>query len=116
MFHVEHSPIQLRPAGLGAFLHLGKGGRVQQTQGQAVGNVGAALYKGAPVYLRPENPLFAFYRELGLHLRSTDELAAERRLVAITPDERRDNRERIGATYARERVLQAIRTLPALQR
>ena len=83
---------------------------------QAVGNIGAALYKGATVYLRPENPLFAFYRELGLHLRSTDELAAERRLVAITPDERRDNRERIGATYARERVLEAIRTLPALQR
>lgn len=83
---------------------------------QAVGNIGAALYKGATVYMRPENPLFAFYRELGLHLRSTEQLAAERRLVSLTADERRDNRDRIGAYYARERVLQAMRDLPALQR
>lgn len=82
---------------------------------QAVGNIGAALYKGATVYMRPENPLLAFYRELGLHVRSTGQLAEERRLVAITPDERRDNRERIGAYYARERVLQAMRELPALR-
>lgn len=81
---------------------------------QAVGNIGAALYKGATVYLRPENPLFAFYRELGLHLRSTDALAAERRLVALAPEQQRDNRARIGAYYARARVLQAIRELPAL--
>jgi dTDP-N-acetylfucosamine:lipid II N-acetylfucosaminyltransferase len=83
---------------------------------QAVGNIGAALHKGATVYMRPENPLFAFYRELGLHLRSIDQLASERQLVALTADERRDNRDRIGAYYARERVLQAIRELPALQR
>lgn len=82
---------------------------------QAVGNIGAALFKGATVYLRPENPLFAFYRELGIHLRSVDELAAGAGpLMALSEAQRADNRARIGAHYARARVVQAIRDLPAL--
>lgn len=83
---------------------------------QAVGNVGAALYKGATVYLRPENPMFAFYQGLGIHLRSTEELSASGPgLQALSPEQRDDNRRRIGAYYSRSRVVQAIRTLPALQ-
>lgn len=83
---------------------------------QAVGNIGAALYKGATVYLRPENPLYAFYRSLGLHLRSVDELAAgDAPLQALTDAQRAENRQRIGAHYARARVIQAIRDLPAWQ-
>lgn len=83
---------------------------------QAVGNIGAALFKGATVVLRPENPLFAFYRELGIHLRSTDKLgSAPGPLLALTQAQRAENRARIGAYYARARVVQAIRTLPALR-
>jgi len=83
---------------------------------QAVGNIGAALFKGATVYLRPENPLTAFYRDLGIHLRSTDELATgSGPLAPLTEAERAANRARIGAHYARSRVAQAIRDLPALR-
>lgn len=81
---------------------------------QAVGNIGAALFKGATVYLRRENPLYAFYRELGIYLRCVDELAEGRALTALDSAQRSANRERIGAYYARSRVLQSMRTLPAL--
>lgn len=83
---------------------------------QAVGNIGAALFKGATVYLRPENPLATFYRDLGIHLRSTDELAAGGGpLEPLAEAERAANRARIGAYYARSRVVQTIRDLPALR-
>jgi dTDP-N-acetylfucosamine:lipid II N-acetylfucosaminyltransferase len=81
---------------------------------QAVGNVGAAVFRGATVILRPENPLFGFYRDLGLHLRSVDEIEAGAPLVPISDAQRAENRQRIGAHYARDRVVQAIRDLPAL--
>lgn len=83
---------------------------------QAVGNIGAALFKGATVYLRPENPLYAFYQGLGIVLRSVDDLASGGgALEPISESQRRENRVRIGAHYARARVVQAIRELPALQ-
>jgi dTDP-N-acetylfucosamine:lipid II N-acetylfucosaminyltransferase len=81
---------------------------------QAVGNVGAAVFRGATVILRPENPLFAFYRDLGLHLRSVEEVEAGAPLVPVSEAQRAENRQRIGAHYARDRVVQAIRDLPAL--
>lgn len=84
---------------------------------QAVGNIGAALYKGATVYLRRENPLFAFYGGLGITLRPMEALAdAPGPLVPLSADERARNRAIIGAHYARERVLQAMRDIPALRR
>jgi hypothetical protein len=83
---------------------------------QAVGNIGAALYKGATLYLRSENPLWAFYRDLGIHVRSVDELASGGPLVPISEARRAENRVRIGAYYARARVVQAIRELPVLKR
>ena len=83
---------------------------------QAVGNIGASLYRGATVYLRRENPLFPFYRGLGLTLRAVDELAdGSGPVLPITPEEQVSNRKIIGTHYARSRVLDAIRTLPALQ-
>lgn len=83
---------------------------------QAVGNIGAALYKGATVYLRRENPLFAFYAGLGITLRPVDSLAEGRGpLQPLSADERARNRTLIGAHYARSRVLQAMRDLPALR-
>ena len=84
---------------------------------QAVGNIGAALFKGATIYLRRENPLFAFYRGLGIALRAVDDLTAGTGVLQpIGPEERARNRALIGAHYARSHVLQAIRELPALRR
>lgn len=83
---------------------------------QAVGNIGAALFKGAAVYLRRENPLFDFYRGLGIALRAVDELGqGSGPLQPLDAGQRARNRELIGAHYARERVLRAMRELPALR-
>jgi dTDP-N-acetylfucosamine:lipid II N-acetylfucosaminyltransferase len=76
---------------------------------QAVGNVTSALYKGATVYLRRENPLFGFLAGLGVCLREIDNSAGG--LEALSAPERARNREIIGAHYARARVLSAIRSL-----
>ncbi len=76
---------------------------------QAVGNVTSALYKGATVYLRRENPLFDFLAGLGVCLREIDDGAGA--LEALSSEQRSRNREIIGAHYARERVLSAIRGL-----
>lgn len=82
---------------------------------QAVGNIGAALFKGATVYLRRENPLFDFYAGLGIALRPMDTLAeGGGPLQPLSAAERERNRALIGAHYARARVLQCIRELPAL--
>jgi hypothetical protein len=80
---------------------------------QAVGNIGAALFKGAAVYLRPESPLFAFYRGLGATVRSVDELAGTGPLQPLSDAERAHNREVIGRYYARARVVECIRALAA---
>jgi dTDP-N-acetylfucosamine:lipid II N-acetylfucosaminyltransferase len=76
---------------------------------QAVGNVTSALYKGATVYLRRENPLFDFLTGLGVCLREIDDSAGA--LEALSAEERSRNRDIIGAHYARARVLSAIRGL-----
>lgn len=76
---------------------------------QAVGNVASALYKGATVYLRRENPLFDFLAGLGICLRGIDDSAGA--LEALSSEDRSRNREIIGAHYARARVLSAIRSL-----
>jgi len=83
---------------------------------QAIGNIGAALYKGATVYLRPENPLYDFYTGLGVTVRSLQALADDDApLRPLSAAERQDNRRIIGHHYARERVIEAMRSLPALQ-
>ena len=84
---------------------------------QAVGNIGAALYKGATVYLRRENPLFGFYTDLGVHLRAVDELEADP-VVPLRPlddSERAANRAAIAAHYSRAAVVAAIRALAELR-
>ncbi len=83
---------------------------------QAVGNIGSALFKGATVYLRRENPLFGFYAGLGIVLRPVDALAEGcGPIEPLTPAERTRNRALIAQHYGRERVLQAMRELPALR-
>lgn len=41
---------------------------------QALGTINAALCNGAKVFLRPENPLFAYYRRRGVRVFATGEL------------------------------------------
>lgn len=82
---------------------------------QAVGNVGAALYKGATVYLREENPMLTFYRGIGVRVRTMSELR-EHGLKALEPEALALNRTRMASYYGRDSVIRQIRTLPALTR
>lgn len=85
---------------------------------KAVGTIGAALYKGAKVFLRPENPLFGFYAGLGAVIHSTEALEQgdPQALVPLPEADRRRNREVIYARWGRPSVLAAIRRLASYRR
>jgi hypothetical protein len=85
---------------------------------QAVGNICAALYKGASVYLRRENPLFGFFTGLGISLQAIESLESNpgAPLVALSPEQRRRNREAIEARFGRANVVAAIRALEGFRR
>lgn len=85
---------------------------------QAVGNICAALYRGATVYLRQKNPLFGFFSDLGIMLRAIDELEADPQapLRELASHEKLRNRQAIEARYGRERVVGRIRALEGFRR
>ena len=66
---------------------------------QAVGDVTSALYKGATVYLRRENPLFDFSFGPG-RLPARDRRQRRRARSVVDTEERSRNRQIVGAHYA----------------
>ena len=85
---------------------------------QAVGNISAALYRGATVYLRQKNPLFDFFSDQGITLRAIDELEADPQapLRELASHEKLRNRQAIEARYGREHVVGRIRALEGFRR
>lgn len=85
---------------------------------QAVGNISAALYKGAKVFLRPENPLFGFYRGLGALVHSTETLEARDpgAFVPLSGADRERNREVVLRRWGRANVVAAVRGLASFRR
>jgi len=85
---------------------------------QALGNICAALYRGATVYLQRENPLFGFLVGLGVTLRDIESLDADAQapLQALDSEQRLRNRAAIEARYGRAQVVAAIRALRTLGR
>jgi hypothetical protein len=81
----------------------------------AMGNISAALYKGARVVLREENPIYATYAGLGASLdaMSKIEVAPSAILQPLTEAQRRRNREVVGAYLSRPDLVRAIRGLAA---
>jgi len=80
---------------------------------QAFGNINAAIYKGAKLFIRPENPLYKFYLSMGIKIFSIDELA-EKGLNALTPVDNRvrgKNRAIIGEYMSRKNTIAHIRGL-----
>jgi hypothetical protein len=83
---------------------------------QAFGTINTALFKGAKVFLRPENPLLAFYRGLGARLfglphgnPDRDEL-----LAPLSEAERQANRQALLAFASFERAVASVRGLAQL--
>jgi len=80
---------------------------------QAVGNICAALYRGATVYMRRDNPLYGFFTDLGVALLAIEALEADRGvpLLPLTAEQQQRNRGAIEARYGRAKVVAAIRAL-----
>jgi dTDP-N-acetylfucosamine:lipid II N-acetylfucosaminyltransferase len=85
---------------------------------QAVGNICAALYRGASVYLRRDNPLYGFFTDLGITLLPIDALEADPTapLSSLSTEQLLRNRAAIEARYGRARVVAAIRALEGFRR
>jgi dTDP-N-acetylfucosamine:lipid II N-acetylfucosaminyltransferase len=85
---------------------------------QAVGNICAALYRGATVYMRRDNPLYGFFTDLGVALLAIEVLEADPAapLSSLTAAQQQRNREAIEARYGRAKVVAAIRALEGFRR
>jgi dTDP-N-acetylfucosamine:lipid II N-acetylfucosaminyltransferase len=85
---------------------------------QAVGNICAALYRGATVYMRRDNLVYGFFTDLGVSLLAIEALEADPTapLQSLTAAQRQRNREVIEARYGRTRVVAAIRALEGFRR
>lgn len=81
----------------------------------AMGNISAALYKGARVILREENPIFQTYTNLGAVLDSVRsiEQSPHRATLPLSQHERSLNRRIVGEYMARPALIGAIRGLEA---
>lgn len=80
---------------------------------QAFGNINAALYKGAKVFLRPENPLYKFYFSMGIQVFSVEEFK-EHGVHALQPLDnkiREKNTSIIGEYMSRNNAVKHIRDL-----
>lgn len=85
---------------------------------QGVGNIAAALYKGAKVFLQRRNPLFEFFGGLGAQVHPVDEIAADPATLARPLDDatRAANRAAIARRFGRDAVLARIQALDGLRR
>lgn len=83
---------------------------------QAGTTVAAALYKGAKVFLRNENPLLSFYRRMGIRICSIpDELErAGQPFEGPSAGERVINRQILEGHWGHDTALDAIRALEGL--
>jgi len=81
----------------------------------AMGNISAALYKGARVILREENPIYQTYSKLGVVLDSmhTIEQSPRGAVLPLSAEERSRNRKIVGEYMGRANLISAIRGLEA---
>lgn len=80
---------------------------------QALGNISAALYKGAAVFLRDESPIFTFYRDMGAQIFSAQHIGepSSLRTLRLSSEHVQLNREIVGAYWTRGRVVQSLKLL-----
>lgn len=86
-------------------------------QQQGVGNIVAALYKGARVFLLRGNPLFGFFSDLGVKVHAIEALAEDPSLLQrpASPVEQAANREAIRHRFGRDAVVSRVKALATLQ-
>jgi dTDP-N-acetylfucosamine:lipid II N-acetylfucosaminyltransferase len=80
---------------------------------QAVGSISAAMFKGARVYLRPENPLYSYFGDMGLHFsRMPVEAADEKAFFApLSEAQKIDNRRILESFWSIDSVVRHVSQL-----
>lgn len=80
---------------------------------QAVGNIVIMLYLGARVFVRQENPVYAFFKKLGVVLSTVQELEANPALLEtpLTDEEHSNNRVIVSDYWSRERSYERTQKL-----
>jgi dTDP-N-acetylfucosamine:lipid II N-acetylfucosaminyltransferase len=72
---------------------------------QALGNIGAALYQGAHVYLDTVNPVYKFFKKKGAFVRTIQDLASDSLPLVGSPiDEVTKNRAVLEAFWGHEQI------------
>jgi len=95
---------------------LGRCGTVMMNhiRQQAGTTIATALYKGAKVYLRNENPVFSFYKKMGMRLWSIQDDLGDDVFGPISHDEMKHNRSVLSEYWGHERALKQIQQLEEL--
>lgn len=80
---------------------------------QAVGNIVIMLYLGARVFVRQENPVYAFFKNSGVVISTVHELEVQPELLnlPLTAQERASNRAIVSDYWGRERAYERTRKL-----
>lgn len=80
---------------------------------QAVGNIVIMLYLGARVFVRQENPVYAFFKNSGVVISTVQELEKHPELLnlSLTAEERASNRAIVSDYWGRERAYERTREL-----
>ena len=79
---------------------------------QGIGNVSAALLRGAKVYLRKENPIYNYYRSLGAHIYSFPEECTKENLSTKLDKAKADiNKNIMESHWCRNVALDNLRSL-----
>ena len=87
---------------------------MNQLRQQALGNIGAALYQGAHVFLDPISPVYRFFRQKGAFVRSTHDLALYPLPVTGLPnDQIAKNRDVLEGFWGNERIRANVEALLA---
>jgi hypothetical protein len=83
---------------------------------QAIRTINTALYKGAKVLLRPENPVLPYFRELGLSVFELTEASQvdDRLFEPLGEEHVRSNRRILASSYSFESAVERARGLAAI--
>jgi dTDP-N-acetylfucosamine:lipid II N-acetylfucosaminyltransferase len=83
---------------------------------QATGNVSIALLKGAKVFLRPENLLTPFYRDMGAVVHAFPDVPGADVFEPLSAQERETNRNVVLDYWSHRTVVEAARRLETFRR
>lgn len=80
---------------------------------QAVGNIVIMLYFGARIFLREENPTYAFLKEIGVVMSSVQELENDPSLIDIplSSEEKKTNRRLVVEYWCREKGIERTKNI-----